>query len=46
MIWGLGEAICDVGLEEVNVGFRVKGLEVGLMKGWESRDGLVGMFDR
>ena len=44
-MWGFGETICDVGLKEVNRGFRVRGLDVGLTKGWESRDGLVGMFN-
>lgn len=40
-MWGLGETIYDVGLEGENGGFRVIGLDVGLAKGWESRNGLV-----
>ena len=35
----------DVGLKEENEGFRVIGLDVGLAKGWENKDGLVGVIN-
>ena len=44
-MWGLGETICDVGLEGENGGIRGQGLVVGLAKEWESRAGLVGVIN-